>query len=335
MSNLCAATVPLDRIARIEIYINSRRRTLAQILRETGADYGLNGTLYNLRTGAVNCHLKADGKVQAAPSYTVAGYAWDQVPDIRMDMLPNSARNYIACTPLIVSGKALEKLTYDSGQGGVRGRSAIGIKGERLALYCSRDGSEAARTPEALRDDLAAAGWDSAIMLDGGVSSQCDFQGQRITSSRRVQHYILMYLNDGEVEGGQPMVEINAYSKAADGAKKLSTNFKVGEFACHDGSDAILVAPRLVMVLQSIRSHFGAAVTINSAYRTPQYNKEQDGAAHSQHCYGTAADIVVRGKTPAQVAAYAREIMPDWGGVGIYKSFVHVDVREARADWNE
>ena len=47
------------------------------------------------------------------------------------------------------------------------------------------------------------------------------------------------------------MVEINAYSKAKDGGKKLSTHFKVKEFACKDGSDAVLVAPRLVMVLQS------------------------------------------------------------------------------------
>lgn len=131
------------------------------------------------------------------------------------------------------------------------------------------------------------------------------------------------------------MVEINAYSKASDGGRKLSTNFKVSEFACRDGSDAILVAPRLVMVLQSIRSHFAAAVTINSAYRTPDYNARKGGAAHSQHCYGTAADITVRGKTPAQVAAYAREIMPDWGGVGIYakQGFTHIDVREAKADW--
>ena len=194
MSNPCAVTVPLSRIARIQVYVNSRRRTLTQIMRETGADYGINGTLYNMRTLAVNCHLKADGKVLAAPAYTVAGYAWDQGPDIRMDMLPNSARNYIACTPLIVSGKALSKLTYDPGQGGKRGRSAIGIKGDRLALYCSRDGSAAARTPEALRDDLARAGWTSAVMLDSGGSSQCDFAGQRITSSRRGQHYILVYL---------------------------------------------------------------------------------------------------------------------------------------------
>ena len=83
------------------------------------------------------------------------------------------------------------------------------------------------------------------------------------------------------------MVEIHAYSKAASGGKQLSAHFRVEEFACRDGSDAILVAPRLVMVLESIRTHFGSAVVINSGYRTPQYNAKEGGAAHSQHCYGT------------------------------------------------
>lgn len=129
------------------------------------------------------------------------------------------------------------------------------------------------------------------------------------------------------------MVEIHAYSKAASGGKQLSAHFKVREFACGDGSDAVLVAPRLVMVLESIRAHFGAAVTINSGYRTPEYNAKVGGAAHSQHCYGMAADIVVKGQTPEAVAAFARTLMPDWGGVGVYKSFTHIDVREARADW--
>ena len=129
------------------------------------------------------------------------------------------------------------------------------------------------------------------------------------------------------------MVEIHAYSKAASGGKQLSAHFKVREFACGDGSDAVLVAPRLVMVLETIRAHFCAPVVIYSAYRTPQHNAKVNGAAHSQHCYGTAADIVVRGKTPAQVAAYARQLMPDWGGVGVYDSFCHIDVREAKADW--
>lgn len=131
------------------------------------------------------------------------------------------------------------------------------------------------------------------------------------------------------------MVEINAYSKAKDGSKKLSVNFEVSEFACRDGSDAVLVAPRLVMVLQSIRSHFGVPVVIHSAYRTPQYNTKVGGVAHSQHCYGMAADISVSGQKPETVAAFARTLMPDWGGVGIYakKGFTHIDVREKRSDW--
>ena len=131
------------------------------------------------------------------------------------------------------------------------------------------------------------------------------------------------------------MVEINAYSLKKDGNKKLSSNFQVKEFACKDGSDAVLVAPRLVMVLQSIRDHFGAGVNITSGYRTPQYNTKVGGAAQSQHCYGTAADITVKGVSVEKVAAYARKLMPDWGGVGIYKAqgFTHIDIREDRSDW--
>lgn len=315
------------------MYINTPRRTLSAIKQTTGADYVLNGTLYNMKTGAVNCHLKTEGRIIAKPPYTVYGLSWDAGKDVRMEVLPCPRRNYIACTPLILNGTSLAKLTYDPGQGGSRARSAIGLKGEDLAMYCSSTG----RTPERLRDELARAGWTQAVMLDGGGSAQCDFAGQKITSSRKVQHLILVYLDrePEEPKGEKPMVEINAYSKKKDGGKKLSSNFTVKEFACSDGSDAVLVAPRLVMVLQSIRSHFGKAVTVNSGYRTPQKNTAVGGAAQSQHCYGTAADIVIKGVSPAEVAAYAREIMPDWGGVGIYarQGFTHVDVREVKADW--
>lgn len=215
-------------------------------------------------------------------------------------------------------------------------RTAIGTKDGRFAYYVSKD----RHTPEQLRDLLASSGWDNAIMMDGGGSA-CfmDAAGEGIAGDGRVIPFFLVWKlkreKTSEPKGERPMVEINAYSKAKDGGKKLSANFTVKEFACKDGSDAVLTAPRLVMVLQSIRSHFAAPVVIHSAYRTPQYNAKVGGAAHSQHCYGTAADISVRGQTPAAVAAYARELMPDWGGVGVYagQGFTHIDVREARADW--
>ena len=132
------------------------------------------------------------------------------------------------------------------------------------------------------------------------------------------------------------MVTIYAYSKAKDGSKQVSANFKVREFACSDGSDVIFIAPKLVEILQKIRTHFGKAVVINSAYRTPTHNKKVGGTTYSQHCYGTAADIVVKGVDPEDVAAYVETLsyMKTKGGIGRYKTFTHVDVREKKSRWN-
>ena len=128
---------------------------------------------------------------------------------------------------------------------------------------------------------------------------------------------------------------IKVYSKAKDGNKKVSTNFKVREFACNDGSDPIFIDSELVTVLQKIRTHFGASVTITSAYRTPTRNKAVGGTAYSQHLYGKAADIKVKGVTPGKVANYAEKLLPNSGGIGVYSTFTHVDIRRDKARWKE
>ena len=70
------------------------------------------------------------------------------------------------------------------------------------------------------------------------------------------------------------MVEIYAYSKTKQGNVQVSRNFKVKEFACKDGSDVVFIAPKLVVILQSIRDYYNKPVTINSGYRTVAYNKK-------------------------------------------------------------
>lgn len=129
-------------------------------------------------------------------------------------------------------------------------------------------------------------------------------------------------------------VSVKGYSKAKQGNVKLSTNFSVKEFACNDRSDVVFVAPQLVTILQKIRNHFGKPVKINSAYRTPTYNKKIGGETYSQHTLGTAADICITGVTPKKIAEYVETLMPKTGGIGIYPTFCHIDVRETKSRWN-
>ena len=135
---------------------------------------------------------------------------------------------------------------------------------------------------------------------------------------------------------------IKQYSLARDGAKQLSPAFKVREFRCRDGSDAIMIDQTLVVLLQAIREHFGKPVTITSGYRTAAHNTAVDGAKSSQHLLGRAADIQVQDTDPLAVAAYAESLMPGWGGVGRYpvkpgraRGWVHVDTRPNKSRWTQ
>uniref|UniRef100_A0AAU8AX11 Murein endopeptidase K n=1 Tax=Dulem virus 189 TaxID=3145666 RepID=A0AAU8AX11_9VIRU len=117
--------------------------------------------------------------------------------------------------------------------------------------------------------------------------------------------------------------------------KRLSTHFKAYEFFCKDGSPVLFIDPELVDLLESVRIKFGKPVIINSGYRTPSYNEKIGGAMLSQHMLGTAADIHIEGVSPAEIAATVDSWIPNSGGIGIYKSFVHVDVREKKSRWKE
>lgn len=128
----------------------------------------------------------------------------------------------------------------------------------------------------------------------------------------------------GVTEGG-----VKEYSLAADGEMQVARNFRVKEFRCKDGSDRILIDVGFVQDrLQPIRDHFGASVTVNSAYRTESYNKKVDGAKCSYHLQGRAFDIVVKGHTPLEVARYAQTLGIQ--GIIQYNGFVHVDSRETK-----
>lgn len=208
--NEIAVSIPLEDIEKIEIWDNKpfyksgKRRNLSTIISDTGADYAINGTLYNMRTGNPVCPLRANGTTKYDGKYIYRGYAWDDPHNFHMELVPSSVwANYIACSEILRNGHVNDNPIYSVAQGGKRGRTAIGTKivnGKvRLCLYASKDGTAAKKTPENLAALLKSYGWCDAIMLDCGGSSQAYFKNEKrqVNSSRRVPHVILVYLKKG------------------------------------------------------------------------------------------------------------------------------------------
>lgn len=116
----------------------------------------------------------------------------------------------------------------------------------------------------------------------------------------------------------------------------LSEHFNENEFRCHHcgALPADGMSEDLLELLENIRHAAGdVPVAIMSGYRCPEHNKAVGGAKSSQHMLGTAADIKIEGKTPKKVAEIAARFLAHSGGIGIYPTFTHVDVRRNRARW--
>ena len=74
------AEIPLGEIEWIRLYIGGCKKTLAQVMAETGADYAINGGMWN-PDGSACPLLKADGDMVSAAQGSAYGYGWDTGPD--------------------------------------------------------------------------------------------------------------------------------------------------------------------------------------------------------------------------------------------------------------
>lgn len=128
----------------------------------------------------------------------------------------------------------------------------------------------------------------------------------------------------------------NTYKKGQK--TKLSNNFTSLEFDCHGNGccSETIINPKLVEYVQKIRDHFGKPITVTSGYRCLVHNRNVGGATGSRHSKGDAADIVVQGVAPREVAQYAETI--GIKGIGLYETsadghFTHIDTRDVKSFW--
>lgn len=123
---------------------------------------------------------------------------------------------------------------------------------------------------------------------------------------------------------------------------KLTAHFKLWEF--RDWHTGHLPPPESIPglrnlcqnVLEPLRTHYGPCV-VHSGYREPSTNKTVGGAPHSFHLYKEhphypAADVTFHRGDPYHWAQDAARLLRA-GGIGEYRTHVHIDCRPTRARW--
>ena len=103
----------------------------------------------------------------------------------------------------------------------------------------------------------------------------------------------------------------------------------------HYSDEVHRMDPRLIDLLNRLQARFGThrPFEVFSAYRSPETNamlamNGEGVAAHSLHMKGMAVDIRLAGTGLRSLRHAARALRA--GGVGSYRSFVHVDVGPVR-----
>ena len=89
--------------------------------------------------------------------------------------------------------------------------------------------------------------------------------------------------------------------------------------------------------LQVIRDYIAKPIQINIAYRPYWWEKQRGRNGKSQHCLGKAADIKVMGYDNRELHKAILELIAAGeiinGGVGLYSTFIHYDIRNYAARW--
>ena len=120
----------------------------------------------------------------------------------------------------------------------------------------------------------------------------------------------------------------------------LSPNFSRHEFSCSAKRCDKCLSPamdaRLIDLLEQFRAATGGKpIRPGSGYRCPWFNGRAGGSFLSQHQYSKAVDFAYPdGLSPRDCLEIAKEV--GFTGIGLYSTYMHVDVRDGEVViWDE
>ncbi len=115
---------------------------------------------------------------------------------------------------------------------------------------------------------------------------------------------------------------------AVDPKSQLSRDFTLSEVAHRWKGRYAVVQPHAIASLQALRDEVGS-ITVNSGYRSPEYNRGVGGATHSRHKYGDGFDM---DPNDVSLSTLENACQNNGGFLVEYTSHVHCDFRFSAMD---
>ena len=101
--------------------------------------------------------------------------------------------------------------------------------------------------------------------------------------------------------------------------------FELSDFECQEtGGNGM--DPTFLLLLDELRHQCGFPFHVTSGYRSPQHSIEARKPAPGKHTEGIAADIKIPNGSKRFIIV-ERALALGFTGIGIAKTFVHVDTR--------
>lgn len=299
---------------------------LYQFTRGTGERYGLVGDGFDNRRDPV----KSGEAVKALTQDNIKGLRERGIPvnDLNAYLSHQLGIGGFSATYKAMTGqgtlsesniKAMDLNTtseFRSQYGSMRNAvSQLGQSGAAAAYYRAWDKhwqSKAARAPGVNRSSATAG--PSSSSLSSPISASMSPYAERET---------------GETPGTPILPGVGAPTPEATGSGSLP-----GFTTSHKGVDVAHLTPATQSAAIAMQTAFGGPLTLNSAYRSPEYNKQVGGATNSMHTQGKAIDVSTQGMSPETKARLLKSALQSgFTSVGFYPNFLHFDTRSGGTTW--
>ena len=142
-----------------------------------------------------------------------------------------------------------------------------------------------------------------------------------------------VYISNNELSSAEQTALINLGPDGTTQFKFNSSVLNMGKSVSDAGDNDgfARVDPNVWVKLTVVGRRMGKQFTVNSGYRSPEYNRRIGGAKRSMHMSGKAIDISTRGWSTEEKADFIRKCSQEgFLGIGTYGTFIHIDIGSRR-----